>query len=634
MPTQERLLACWGKLDLSNGAFGYHPLLCHMVDVSMVAKEMWESSFSTAQQEAIAEALGLGECPDAAGGWCAFLAGLHDLGKGSPAFQLQVESARMGVAERLGRNDMRVPVQHRRGLKSTPHGTITAATLPEILSSGFGLPRPLARRLGIIVGGHHGTFPTGREVQDVGDAGSADLGGTQWANLRHDLANSLAELVDLPRDRRPVEISNGAAMVLAGFVSVADWIGSNTEFFPPAYPPDLAAYALNAQKQAGRALDGLGWRLQPFPPGIRGFADLFPGIQSPNDLQMTVESIAPNLNEPGLVIIEAPTGEGKTEAAMYLADCWAERTGGRGCYFALPTQATSNQMFGRVRDFLQGRYPGEPVQLQLLHGHAALSAEFEVLRENGERLFAPQYAGVEPSGNQLGVIAAEWFTYRKRGLMAPVGVGTIDQALLAVLQTRHVFVRLFGLSGKAIVIDEVHAYDAYITTLLERLLEWLAALGSSVVLLSATLPNNRRAVLMNAYRRGLRQEDLQPPEDAEYPRISWASGDSAPVAQSIRVSRRSAKQIRLERIDGSLPAGDGASFELGEVLQGALAQGGCAAVICNTVRRAQGVYRALRPYFPEIDGGGIPELDLLHSQYLFQDREEREENSRAVRQAG
>ncbi len=309
--------------------------------------------------------------------------------------------------------------------------------------------------------GVHNPFDVFKEV----GADLVAMGGTQWANLRHDLANSLAELVDLPRDRRPVEISNGAAMVLAGFVSVADWIGSNTEFFPPAYPPDLAAYALNAQKQAGRALDGLGWRLQPFPPGIRGFADLFPGIQSPNDLQMTVESIAPNLNEPGLVIIEAPTGEGKTEAAMYLADCWAERTGGQGCYFALPTQATSNQMFGRVRDFLQDRYPGEPVQLQLLHGYAALSAEFEVLRENGERLFAPQYTGVEPSGNQLGVIAAEWFTYRKRGLLAPFGVGTIDQALLAVLQTRHVFVRLFGLSGKTIVIDEVHAYDAYMTTL-------------------------------------------------------------------------------------------------------------------------------------------------------------------------
>ena len=626
MPTRERLLACWAKLNSGNGRPGYHPLLCHMADVAMVAKEMWESTFSPAQQTAMAEALGLGECRDAAGLWCALLAGLHDLGKASPAFQLQVESVRGEVTERLRRSDMHVPVQHRRGLKSTPHGTITAAALPDILFSEFGLSKPMAGRLGTVAGGHHGTFPTSRQVQDAEGAG---MGGTEWAGLRRDLVNSLAELLGVPRDRTPVEIANGAAMVLAGFISVADWIGSNTDFFPHAVPSDLAAYALYAQQQAGGALDKLGWRLQPFPQGIPGFAGLFPGIPKPNDLQVKVEALAPDLNGPGLVIIEAPTGEGKTEAAMYLADHWAECTGRRGCYFALPTQATSNQMFGRVRDFLHARYPGDPVHLQLLHGHAALSAEFEVLRENGDRLFAPQYAGVEPGGDQLGVIAAEWFTYRKRGLLAPFGVGTIDQALLAALQTRHVFVRLFGLSGKTIVIDEVHAYDAYMTTLLERLLEWLAALGSSVVLLSATLPNSRRAALMSAYRRGLGQEDPCQPEGAEYPRISWASGSSGPAAQSVRVSPRSEKRIRLDRIDGSLPARDGDQFELGEVLREALAQGGCAAVICNTVRRAQGVYSALKPFFPGTAGDGGPELDLLHSQYLFQDREEREKRTLA-----
>jgi CRISPR-associated endonuclease/helicase Cas3 len=93
------------------------------------------------------------------------------------------------------------------------------------------------------------------------------------------------------------------------------------------------------------------------------------------------------------------------------------------------------------------------------------------------------------------VVAAEWFTHRKRGLLAPYGVGTIDQALLAILQTRHVFVRLFGLSHKVVLVDEVHAYDTYMSRLLERLLEWLAALGSPVILLSATLPDRKRTTL-------------------------------------------------------------------------------------------------------------------------------------------
>ena len=189
-----------------------------------------------------------------------------------------------------------------------------------------------------------------------------------------------------------------------------------------------------------------------------------------------------------------------------LADHWAESTGQQGCYFALPTQATSNQMFGRVRDFLESRYEGDQVQLQLLHGHAALSSEFQLLRRNNDRMFTPVYGGVEDDAGDPAVVAAEWFTYRKRGLLAPFGVGTVDQVLLAALQTRHVFVRLFGLAHKTVIVDEVHAYDTYMTTLLERLLEWLAALGSSVVLLSATLPRGRRQQLLDAYSRGLGTE--------------------------------------------------------------------------------------------------------------------------------
>src|SRR5207247_1654558 len=99
------------------------------------------------------------------------------------------------------------------------------------------------------------------------------------------------------------------------------------------------------------------------------------------------------------------------------------------------------------------------------HGHAALSAEFETLLEAGDHLFTA--ADVDPDGEprEGGVIASTWFTARKRGLLAPFAVGTVDQALLAALVTRHVFVRLFGLAGKVVVLDEVHAFDVYMSTL-------------------------------------------------------------------------------------------------------------------------------------------------------------------------
>jgi len=154
---------------------------------------------------------------------------------------------------------------------------------------------------------------------------------------------------------------------------------------------------------------------------------LFPTIKLLRPLQETAVRLAEKLTEPGLFILEAPMGEGKTEAAMYLADRWAVALGQRGCYFALPTMATSNQMFGRVKEFLKGRYSDQLVNFQLLHGHASLSAEFQAM------IFAPSEIDSEekPKNNRppAEVVAAEWFTYKKRGLLAPFGVGTVDQAL-------------------------------------------------------------------------------------------------------------------------------------------------------------------------------------------------------------
>ncbi|NOX53379.1 MAG: CRISPR-associated helicase/endonuclease Cas3, partial [Planctomycetes bacterium] len=173
-------------------------------------------------------------------------------------------------------------------------------------------------------------------------------------------------------------------------------------------------------------------------------------------------------------------------------------------------------MFDRVRDFLARRYPQDKVNLHLLHGQAFLSDAYIEMQRLSRKLIQDQQdaelsrqsfeAGQicdendsddDPHGH--GVVAESWFAQnKKQGLLAPFAVGTVDQALLAVLQTKHMFVRLFGLTGKTVILDEVHAYDTYMSTILERLLEWLHALGCSVVMLSATLPKARRHALTRA----------------------------------------------------------------------------------------------------------------------------------------
>jgi CRISPR-associated endonuclease/helicase Cas3 len=638
------LTLLWAKLSKKDTTpRSYHPLICHLIDVAAVTAVMWEQMLSRWTRGRVAEALGLDVA--AAGTWIAFWSGSHDVGKACPAFQVRHETP-LELRDRI-KAALPVPDQ----FNKVNHGAVSTFTLRETLQTDYRVPRVVAGHLATSIGGHHGTFPGPDDLRKLAPGGIH--GGPLWAEAQRSLLRDLAQLVGVPQQQIPTQIDVATAMWLAGLVSVADWIGSNEDYFhhkaldlttPPTI--DAASYLIEAQATARESLQRLGWRgagerLQP-----RSFAALFPSIQEPAPVQRAVVALTQERDEPGLAIVEAPMGEGKSEAALYLAEHWDASLGQHGCYFALPSQATSNQMFSRVRQFLMQCYAGdtradEVVTLQLLHGHAALSAEFQALLHSGNKLFAPAniHDDAPHAADRPDVVAGEWFTHRKRGLLSPFGVGTVDQALLAVLSTRHVFVRLFGLAGKTVIVDEVHAYDTYMSELLEQLLRWLGALGCSVVLLSATLPTQRRERLAHAYREGAAAgiTPAHPADEARadsaltvpYPRITWAPATARQpiVVRHVMTSERSCKTIRLERIDGRLSASPGMPFVLGEQLQRALADGGCAAIICNTVRRARQVYRALKQYFPDVAEDGTPQLDLLHARYPFEERDRREKRA-------
>ncbi len=621
MSTTPAYWALWAKTDNKTGRV--HPLICHMIDVAQVALAMWQQVLSDGRREQMAGALGLDS--ESAGRLIAFWAGLHDLGKASPAFGLVKSKAAAPAVQKALPSPPNVP-------GNVPHGLLTARLVAPFLKE-FGVASSSAQSGAAMLGGHHGQFPSSPQLQGV--LRSA-LGGHAWDAARRGLVNVLASSLKVQRGAAAISIDTAGWMWLAGLVSVADWIGSNDDFFKYAWqdrgqagtPVDLVKYRSSAEEKAEEALLRLGWITATRASSPTSFAALFPKIAGQlRPVQQGVVGLAPRLDGPSLVLVEAPMGEGKTEAAMYLADHWGTAEGRQGCYFALPTQATSNQIFGRVVEFLNQRFPDTVVNLQLLHGHASLSAEFETLRRNGGRLFEPKNV-TDDQGNSSGhVVAAEWFTYRKRGLLAPFGVGTVDQALLAALKTRHVFVRLFGLANKTVIIDEVHAYDTYMSSLLERLLEWLGALGSPVVLLSATLPKARCAALITAYAKGLgieaQQETVVP---APYPRITWISKATG-GSLHVDASRDMARTLHIKWVDNSNGEDGGGEATLGLRLKSVLAGGGCAAVICNTVKRAQDVYAAIKPYFPGDADDGLPQLDLLHARFPFGDRDEREKRA-------
>lgn len=629
--------ALWAK-TLRNAAVEstnqpYHPLLYHLLDVAAVADAMWGGVLPPATRAAVAHGLGVSE--SSARWWVVFLAGMHDIGKASPVFQHQTKDG--AITGRLQKAGF-APLGHANPIR---HGPVSAVILEEQLPALFNIShRDVVRKLAVAVGGHHGIFPRDTANETHKEARGKGMTHQPYRDAQALLAQTLAALLDGVPEERPTRCDNATAITLAGLVSVADWIGSIDEAtaFPFAPPPTGDDWLLTAKQyrdaaheRAEAVLRRLGWFAGR--EGVRvSEARVWERIfeYTPNAMQkIVVAQIGGLLTAPGLVIVEAPMGQGKTEAALYLAEHAAAAQGLDGMYVALPTMATGNAMFRRVRDYLEGRFggTGDRANTQLLHGRADLVEEFALLRKEADALFMPEPGSVgSDEGDMPAVIAAGWFTGRRRGLLAPYGVGTVDQVLLAALQTKHVFVRLFGLAHKVVIVDEVHAYDTYMTTLMERLLEWLAALGCTVILLSATLPRGRRESLVRAYASGAGATSVVLPP-ANYPRITgWVVGDTAATVLPIPVTPADAKHVHVEPLSGPLLTEDGRADALVAELRERLTDGGCAAVICNTVRRAQDVYRALR----DSRMFAADELRLLHSRFRFKERDAKEQDVLAL----
>jgi CRISPR-associated endonuclease/helicase Cas3 len=303
------------------------------------------------------------------------------------------------------------------------------------------------------IGRHHGIRSQPKQE------GVGPYGGPEWARERQKLLDYLFEQfgTELP-DSSP---TNEQIKLLGGLTCVSDWIASNEDFFPNTGIPKGVELA----GLVGQALRDCGWTAPRFRQGL-SFGDVFPF--APNDMQRAfIECV----DRRGVYVLEAPMGMGKTEAALFAAYQLMASGVNSGLYFGLPTRLTSDRIHQRVEEFM-ARIIENPTHVKLIHGHAWMNLESHAKEFE---------AGMS------------WFHPRKRALLAPFGVGTIDQALLSVLKVKHHFVRTFGLAGKVVILDEVHSYDAYTGTLLNCLVDELLKIGCSVIVLSATLTAQRRA---------------------------------------------------------------------------------------------------------------------------------------------
>lgn len=389
---------------------------------------------------------------------------------------------------------------------------------------------------------------------------------------------------------------------IQGFCSVCDWLASNEHFFEDLPEPmSCEEYLSSRTETAMKRLADFGVVGAKLHGTIDGMTTLFPDLV-PRGIQTAKVDVS---KSGALVIVEAPTGTGKTEYALSLASEMVAGGIADSVIFALPRQASANEMYRRVKSAVGRLFP-EGASVSLAHGNASIYRPYlESRREiDDEDAETPE------------TFSTEWLAdSNKRALFGNVCVCTVDQILLSAFPLRHSFVRSFALSKSVLIVDEIHSYDEVSNTLLDYVLEQHAKTGGSAILLSATLPMKRRRKLVGMWEKAWDRKKTKSMPD-EYPVVTGVfpeTTDFIGIAKEYSQSR--SVEVSLRRIPNAMP--DSSVVE--EIVLRA-ESGEVVAVVCNTVADCQKVWKMVLS-----QSGDVP-VDIFHSRYMYEDREIVERN--------
>jgi CRISPR-associated endonuclease/helicase Cas3 len=597
----------WGKARPGKIHHGdeYHLLVWHCLDVAACAHQMVKENRYGVTDTLIA----LGFSDEEGARWFSWLAATHDIGKFARGFQ--------GLAS-CGNGVLVAPLAGKKYYcRHDSLGYFLWHRLSESwLEDDTGLLPACSERdaqeyldaMDIwmqISTGHHGIPPEIKEHE-----GHLAFDPSDMAAVHAFIAalNELFGFTHWPECWKDAEWQKSLkqhSWQLAGAVTLADWLGSDNTRFPwSGRPVALAGYWAQALNNAQAAVSAI-------PPASAvskypGFLPMFPFLRQPTPLQQyaaTLDICAPG---PQLMVLEDVTGAGKTEAAMILAHRMMSAGKGRGLYVGLPTMATANAMYARLAEAYRALFEiGQRPSLVLAHGGRQMSMQFRDSVWHSEQRAPEHYTADEPGA---GSECSAWFAdSRKKALLAEVGVGTLDQLLMAVMPFCHQSLRLLGMRDKILLLDEVHAYDGYMVRLLEGLLFFHAAQGGSVIILSATLHYALRERLLAAFAAGAGFVQPQPSPQAGYP---WFTRLTSAALEEKKLDTRKAV-ARHVSVGWFSCVDEGIAL-----IYRAAAAGESVCWIRNTVDDAIAVYRRL------LDEGVIPADNLLlfHSRFAFADR--------------
>lgn len=601
----------WAKKNRVDNQPMWLPLMVHLDDTSKICGLLYDRWLSQGVKDLLMDSI-ISDAEDKDElliNLCRFLGFVHDLGKATAIFQVkksfngdyELDSLIIEKLINAGFKDIdKFALAKRENIGHNISG--------QYLLTTYGVNLCVAN----ILGAHHGRPISEKESEAClsfasslyqEDNINSDIA-IFWQNLQKNIFDKallecgFSDPKDLPLISQPGQV------ILSGLLIMADWISSNENYFPliPIDQIEVESERLEEGYEKWKNDRTEAWNPKPYSEGI--YKGRFPFIKKPKDAQKKISEAISNTDEPGIFIIEAPMGMGKTETALIAVEDLAQKTNRTGMFFGLPTQATSNGIFSRVRDWLD-HMKGEK-SLRLIHGKAQLNDEFSKL---------PKSRNIH-GGDEVGV--NEWFAGRKVSILDDFTVGTVDQILLAALKQKHLMLRHLGLSNKVVVIDEVHAYDAYMSVFLYRALRWLGAYKVPVVILSATLPIAKRNAILEEYMigAGLGYSRLPKPEGFEtneaYPLLTYNDGANIKQFADFETNDGIDYQIIKKSKDES--------EDLVGLIKENTPKGGIVGVIVNTVRKAQDFARQC------IESFGEERVELLHSSFIATDRYKKEKN--------
>ena len=608
----------WAKKNVQDGQPMWLPLIVHLMDTKNVIGWLYNHWIDDGQREVMRENF---DSEEELLKFVRFLGAVHDIGKATPAFQTKKSYIRDDelddyLVRRLVESGLdgldSVELGNRR---ESPHNLAGEALLYNWRVS---------EEICAIIGGHHGKpfnfwdvrnqieDYTSNYFQDDNDRNLRE----KWSDIQKFIldealnASGYDSLSNLPdKIGQPQAVLFEGLLIMADWLSSSEYIGDNLMF--PLINIEDSAVDVDLDSRYHSAI--MNWNRDDMVQfmhvsNVESNYEKRWGFK-PRNVQHIMSDAIGRLIDPGIIVIEAPMGIGKTEIALTAVEQLGYSSGRDGLYIGLPTQATTNAMFDRVNEWLENiaEEENEHVSIKLMHGKSMFNQTYSNL---------PHAENIVDEDDDSGTVTVNsWFS-GKKSILTKFTVGTIDNLLLMGLKQKHLFLRHFGFSGKVVVIDEAYAYDAYMNSYLYKAIEWLGAYHVPVVVLSATLPKDKRIKLFGSYLRGKFgkwKDKVIFPDNWEseeaYPLLSYLDGTH--VGQVTDFGNADAvqkKSVHIHRLDVS-------DEEIIENVLEMTRDGGIAGIIVNTVKRAQKL--------AELVPGDV-KLMVLHSAFLAPDRAKKE----------